>query len=645
MWTESKVEYINTYDYPHCTVSPDFIIGNSVSITIYNPLGRNCHCIMYADDWSIVYSGDGWTGTSIAGFNFAEAVSTLYKSIPTKNSGKYHIKITWNGVEKDRVNAGTYSIRGNEYPSFSNFTYEDTNATTKALTGNNQILVNGYSNLKVTISTANKAYSNYGATLDRYRLNVGNMSSVEASYSSNAEVSLSINSVNSPSITVTAIDKRGYAKSEPKSASFKSYFKPIIKALVATRSDGGVGNQVTLQFSGEWWNDNFGKVDNTIKTIEYYYKKTTDNTWTKGNIAITADIKDNDFSGSAIIEGPSVNKGFDVSTAYNIKIVVTDALATSNEYQTILGTGAPALAIYDNKVSIGLKYDEDLGGALQVKGEVVEEGLKVSSQKPEFKEKVWIEKSKNLLYTPHTVNNKLTITANRADFYVHTGFYCYLYPDTRYTFSMQSDATFDGDIEVFLLYNNGYDYYLNFSNQVRNDIWVAREGYYYIRLDVNVSGDTRNFWNFQIEEGDTATEWEQYKETKIKIRNKSNVYENFLNIERLNAHQNYNVKEQLIGTWYDGKPLYRVVYKFDSINNNGETLFDTTSILGNAENIRLISGSMISTDGSHYPIPMCLDNLYLYVNVTLDKKVRIRTNDTWDNFGMILVFEYTKTTD
>ena len=564
LWTESGVKYATTYAYPYCTSGPSFKIGNNVKLDFYNPLNRTIKIQMWSHNSQdfvsdqITISGNTYTG-------FSNVKDRLYTSIPDKTESQYTIDVWYGDIKSTKWDGGKYSINGNEYPTFNNFTYQDTNSKTIALTGNNQILVNGYSNLKVSISTANKAYSDYGSPIDKYRLNIGNMSSVEKAYSSTAAVELSINSVNSPSITVTAIDKRGYPKQQPKTATFKAYFKPIIKAVVATRSDGGVGNQVTLQFSGEWWNDNFGKVDNIIKTIEYYYKKTTDNTWTKGNIAITADIKDNDFSGSATIEGPSVNKGFDVSTAYNIKIVVTDALATSNEYQTILGTGAPALAIYDNKVSIGLKYDEDLGGALQVKGEVFKHGIVSSLTEPDTNEKIWIQKGKNL-YNP---SKSYIVGVNNQDIALK---YEDIIVGETYTFS-----TGNYGWTAIGAYNSSGTLIRTVGgtsanlNQVTKTIQSDEK---YIELIFNskqtglTNVDGIDFTGVLLERGSKATEYEPYTDQKaIYVRNDNGVYEEFLDIEKANNQKKYLTAEQIIGTWIDGKPLYRKTIQKSFVDN------------------------------------------------------------------------------
>lgn len=358
---------VTTYAYPYCTSAPNFTIGKQLTIQLYNPLNRTVQIQMWSHvSKSFVSDLITINGTSYTGF--ADIATRLYQSIPNNTESTYNIDVHY-GSNKAIKEGGKYSTNGTEKPIFNNFTYEDTNEVTKALTGNNQILINGYSNLKATISVSNKAYSNYYSPIIKYRLNVGNMSSVESNYSSDKAVEMSINSINNPSIIVTAIDGRNYSTPVTETATFKSYTKPIITALEASRNNGGVGSQVTLDFDGTWWNDNFGKVDNTIKNIEYYYKKTTDNNWTKGNTTITASTNDSNFFGSVVIDGPnSDDKGFDASTAYNIKLLVTDELATSTEYQTTLGSGTPAIAILGSSVAIGQMYNEDLGGTLQVDG-------------------------------------------------------------------------------------------------------------------------------------------------------------------------------------------------------------------------------------------------------------------------------------
>lgn len=45
----------------------------------------------------------------------------------------------------------------NSNPTFNNFTYEDTDEKCKILTGGNQGIIKGYSDVKINISSANKS--------------------------------------------------------------------------------------------------------------------------------------------------------------------------------------------------------------------------------------------------------------------------------------------------------------------------------------------------------------------------------------------------------------------------------------------------------------------------------------------------------
>lgn len=367
---------VATYNYPYCTSAPDFKIDETVTLQFYNPLNRTFQIQMWS--WvSQQFVSDliSVSETSYTGFD--SFIDRRYASIPSNTSSRYNIDVHYSG-NKEIKEGGYYSTKGTEKPIFSNFNYEDTNETTKKLTHNKQILINGYSNLKVTIPVTYKAEPQKSAEMKRYRLNVGTMTSVEADYSETDEVSMSINSVNNPNIIVTAIDSREYSTQFPKTATFKDYFKPIIKNVAVSRKDG-VGEEVTLAFDGTFWNDYFGDKDdpecvhNSIKDISYYYKSTGD--WIKGTTTITATTNNNNFTGSIEIDGPTEEKGFDVSTSYSIKLLVTDELDTSSEVTITLGKGTPVIAVFEESVAIGQMYDEELGGTLQVDGYSVGESL------------------------------------------------------------------------------------------------------------------------------------------------------------------------------------------------------------------------------------------------------------------------------
>ena len=357
-----------TYNYPYVSAvgSNPLVIGNSQTLTLYNPLSRSVTVRMYQNSASgtQLYSGTT-SGTSIT---FTPTASTLYASIPNSTDSNCVYSVIY-GSSTKTTSTYKYQIVGNETPTFSNFTYADTNSTTTALTGNNQIIVNGYSNVTATISTANKAVAKNSATMNNYTLSIGSQSA-QANYSESSDVSMSLTKVNSGAIKVTANDSRGLGTPVTKNATIKNYVKPATTNLTATRSNNGVGETVTLSFAGTWWNDSFGSVANSIQNIAYYFKKSTASAWTTGSTTITFSTSGNNFSGSLAIAGDTSSQGFAAADSYYIKIVVTDRLDHSVEFQTTIGSGTPALAIYKDNVAIGQQYDTNAGGKLQVNGDI-----------------------------------------------------------------------------------------------------------------------------------------------------------------------------------------------------------------------------------------------------------------------------------
>ena len=332
----SGVASKTTYDYPHITTTPNFKIRNKVSLTLYNPLKRNCTCTMYGDDWSVIYTGNGWTGTSISDFASQGIISKLYASIPNKQTGTYHIKIQYNGVDRDKVNAGTYSVQGDEKPTFTNFDYSDGDPLAKYLTGkvgvnNPGILVSGLSNCIFNITTSQKATSNYGATLDHYNFAWPNGVGTSSNYSSSAAVSNHVYDGNTSTISVTVYDKRGQYKTVSKSITLISP-SHASGNLKTTRRNGIEAttylNGSISYWAGDWNNgssrpNNFYKVEYTVNNNNDFYDIT--NAVTSNSSASTSGkIKTFNLNNNVIqIHANGSSGGFTVGTQYKVQIYVT----------------------------------------------------------------------------------------------------------------------------------------------------------------------------------------------------------------------------------------------------------------------------------------------------------------------------------
>lgn len=366
--TDSSASAIATYNWPNCTSAPNFTIGNSVTLQFYNPLNRTFDIRLWSHTSqsfvsdSITISGTSYTLTPVA--------NTLYASIPNAKESNYNIDCVYSGHTLSQL-AGKYSVDENECrPTFSNFTYADVNATTTALTGDSSIIVQNYSNVRATISTANKAVAKNSATMVKYGLIIPGNTTNSQNYSDNSDVVITTNGAKSGTIKVSAEDSRGIAKVVEKTATFKAYTN-IQKNEISVVRAGNVGTGVTLTYNGTLWGESFGNVTNTAKSARYRYKKTSDADYSgwNGTTTITPTTNGNNYSFSGGIAGDLGNTGFSAEYSFNIEVEVFDELS-STVFSFTLGTGIPHIAVADDGIAIKQSYDTTDDSVLQVNGKI-----------------------------------------------------------------------------------------------------------------------------------------------------------------------------------------------------------------------------------------------------------------------------------
>ena len=618
---------VTTYNYPYCTESPNFTVGNNVTLKFYNPLNRTFNFTIIGNG-SNIYTWENITGTSWTGAGGTTAVNALYASIPNATSGKYQVKVVYSSSTKFRNNGNFYSINTSQCnPTFSSFTYQDTNSSTVALTGNNQILVNGYSNVTATISTANKAVAKNSATMKTYKMTIGNQSTNLVNYSSSANVDLSLSKVTSGTITVYATDSRGLSTSVNKTATIKNYSNLVIKSVTAVRGSNGVGQDVTLSFNGTYWNGNFGSVINSITRIGYYYKETTSSQWIAGETELSVTTSGANWSGSASIKGDLGANGFDVSKSYDIRLQVSDALQYIKTYDIVLGSGTPAIAIYQNKVAIGQKYNSSIGGDLQAGDMDIVKELK----KHIIFKKNHGYTSSGLYYLLGTLSKPPSSNENGAYISIRGTIGTW----TRYALvdivisnrdSLRVSGSFKGlpvsfgnnKIQIYQQSDNTHKIYLYLSN-------------YYGGTDLELSSDDANIYN-------DSTLSTTPTGTLVKTLDSTTL-----------ISDNYSTTETRIGTWIDGKPIYRKVFTGSDYSEGSVSYYKTfdftPDILVNAYGtIKSSSGTLrigdIVWDG---------DRTTLYtsrIEITGNtNKLQILWTKNLSVTSYQFTIEYTKTTD
>ncbi len=369
LWTESSVIYGTTKKMAIVTGANNFNSNENPYMTFSNESGSVINARLEVGGVSIQRNGISNTGSYSFVLTEAER-NLLYSKCSNSNylTVRYVIATVVGGVETywhfiDRTMTVT-----NSNPTFSNFIYKDVGASSTKLTGNSQIIINGYNVVQVIIPIDNKAIAKNGATIVKYRA-VCESKSNEMEYSESTNVILELRDITNRNITVYAIDSRGNSTEVTKSIStenWKDYKNIIIKTASVSRING-VGSETKLKLEGEIWNNSFGTKNNEITECTYKYKKTSEKNYPEETLNFTTNITNNKFSADVLIKGDLDTNGFDVQNTYNIMITVKDNISIST-FDLILGTGIPAIAIHKNGVSFGGPYNEKTGGTVQING-------------------------------------------------------------------------------------------------------------------------------------------------------------------------------------------------------------------------------------------------------------------------------------
>lgn len=289
----------------------------------------------------------------------------LFAKIPNQNQANGTVELTtYSGGA--RIGTSTVNFTGyvvNSDPVFNNFDCEDTNTITKTLTGNNQKYIRKYSNLKVTITSANKMTTQNSATPKYYNIVVGNKSE-NLDYST-SEISKTINNMDDNTVTVFAVDSRGNQKDKTKALDIVEYSETVLQSVKIERKEG-VGETVLISLSGKYANINFGAKTNTVKSIQFRKKSKTETefeSWVEIKQLVTINTENGTFScDSKEITGQT----FTLGTEYDIEVQVKDELSSDTE-PVSLNSGKVLLSALKNKgISVGGIYNEKLGGPLQL---------------------------------------------------------------------------------------------------------------------------------------------------------------------------------------------------------------------------------------------------------------------------------------
>lgn len=259
--------------------------------------------------------------------------------------------------------ATVQTTSANSAPTFTAFTFEDSNATAVGVTGNNQILIQNISTLKLTLTAAT---AKNGATISSYSVVAG---SKTASGTTTAITVGTLPDKGTVPVIVTAIDSRGYTTAVTVNITVLEYEGINITEYTMRRvnevedtTQVTIGGDITPVTIG-------GENKNSLRYLYYRYRKTSDSSY--GSYTDITSSTEYDDSGFNFKSDEWLS--LDADYSYYVQFLVTDKL-TSDTVTITVPQGTPLLALRRKKVGINKR---EPAAALDVDGSVMMNGFNV----------------------------------------------------------------------------------------------------------------------------------------------------------------------------------------------------------------------------------------------------------------------------
>lgn len=233
-------------------------------------------------------------------------------------------------------------------PNIIEYTFKDENATTVALTGDNAIMVKGYSNARFNV-VAELGY--YAKTSDVVLIDDGTQ--VDYTIQKNSTEQKQVIAFDKTFTNFNILhsfrikDTRGMLSLVGARTNTMAPFTPSYKQILyetvdyipltlnmSVKRPNSTTGEVELTFSGNYFNNTFGNVDNTLE-LSWKYREKGVETWTVGG-TFTKDtdyeITGNSFKSKGVI---SLGKIFNYQKIYEIAVYYKDKLVDTHTTKTV----------------------------------------------------------------------------------------------------------------------------------------------------------------------------------------------------------------------------------------------------------------------------------------------------------------------
>lgn len=333
------------------TNNPLFTLGSVVRLYTNRPVNTYTHTLYMNINGNPVLIDSNITDYVDIETNLL--ANQIYQAYPNNNriTGTFTLE-TYNGETLVGSANCDYLTYITSTPTFS-VGYQDTNSTTRAITNNNQQIIQNNSTLQINITNA--SITDYAGGLSTVSVNInGDVRTETITGTTNVSKDINWGIVNLSQNTnaiITLTDSRGNSATQTMPITILEWQTPTADITLNRQQNFYTETDITVDA-------NYSSLDskNTI-TITYYTKKSTD-----ANYGAGTTIPDNTLT----------TFNADNTYAWDVKIEVADRLATSTYYRQI-GVGIPIMFIDRNNRSIGVNCFPSSTNGIEVSGHKLQE--------------------------------------------------------------------------------------------------------------------------------------------------------------------------------------------------------------------------------------------------------------------------------
>lgn len=340
----------------------------TMSVTVYNT--SYTHTLVIKNGTTTVLTITGLTlanGSNTVTLNATQRSTVLAAMSSLKSfTGTFTLTTYSGSTQIGTASSKTATVQttsANSAPTFTAFTFEDSNTTAVGVTGNNQILIQNISTLKLTLTAAT---AKNGATISSYSVVAG---SKTASGTTTTITVGTIPDSGTVPVIVTAIDSRGYTTAVTVNITVLEY-EGINITEYSMRRVNEVEDTTQVTIGGDITPVTIGGVNkNSLRYLYYRYRKTSDSSYgSYTNITSSTEYDDSGFNFES-----DEWLSLDADYSYYVQFLVTDKL-TSDTVTITVPQGTPLLALRRKKVGINKR---EPAAALDVDGSVMMNGFNV----------------------------------------------------------------------------------------------------------------------------------------------------------------------------------------------------------------------------------------------------------------------------